>query len=158
MIFGTILILAGELLRFIAVSYLGITSRSPEIQTDEFVSNGPYAYLRNPIYFGNLLLYMGASLFSGALLPYLFYLTIIFFLVFYALVVRYEESNLEIVFGNKFEKYIINVPRFFPRLSPYPDRGDSKADFGEAVNAEKSTLLTLLGFFALIVISWYIKS
>ena len=158
MVFGAILMLAGELLRFTAVSFLGITSRSPEIKTKEFVSNGPYAYLRNPIYFGNLLLYMGASIFSGALLPYLFYLTIFFFLLFYALIVRYEESNLVSVFGNKYEMYIINVPRFFPRLSAYPDKSESKADFGEAMNAEKSTLVAILGFIALIVISWYIKS
>jgi len=121
MVFGAILMLAGELL-------------------------------------GNLLLYMGASIFSGALLPYLFYLTIFFFLLFYALIVRYEESNLVSVFGNKYEKYIINVPRFFPRLSAYPDKSESKADFGEAMNAEKSTLVTILGFVALIVINWYIKS
>jgi len=78
MIFGAIVMLAGELLRATAVSYVGISSRSTELETTELVSNGPYAYLRNPIYFGNLLLYMGASIFSGALLPYLLYLTIIF--------------------------------------------------------------------------------
>jgi len=52
----------------------------------------------------------------------------------------------------------MNVPRFFPRLSAFPDRGDKKADFGEALNAEKSTFLIIVGFVAFIMISWYLKS
>ena len=158
MIFGVILMVVGELLRFTAVSFVGVASRSPEIETKELVSNGPYAYLRNPIYFGNLLLYMGASILSGAFLPYLLYLTIIFFSAFYAINVRYEESFLADVFGTKYETYKNNVPGFFPRLSAYPDRGEKKADFGEALKAEKSTLLIIVGYIALVIIGWCIKS
>ena len=68
MVFGIIVMTVGELLRFTASSYLGISSRSPIIETKILVTNGPFAYVRNPIYFANLLLYIGASIFAGTLL------------------------------------------------------------------------------------------
>ena len=157
-ILGLILMAIGELLRFIASSYLGISSRSTLLESKELVTNGPFAYVRNPIYFGNLLLYMGASILSGAYLPYLLYLTIIFFAIFYAFIVKYEESFLGDTFGSKYESYLINVPRFFPRLSAYPEGGSTKPNFSEGLNAEKSTLMTIISFIAFVLISWYIKS
>jgi len=158
MTFGAILMIGGELLRLTAASYLGIASRSPKIETTKLVTNGPFAYVRNPIYFGNLLLYMGASIFAGALLPYLLYLTIVFFTIFYSIVVKYEESFLNDVFGTGYESYLINVPRFFPRLSAYPERGNTKPNYSIGFDAEKSTFITIIGFIALVLISWYIQS
>jgi protein-S-isoprenylcysteine O-methyltransferase Ste14 len=158
MVFGGILMVCGELLRLLASSYLGISSRSSNIDTSKLVTNGPYAYVRNPIYFANLLLYMGGSILAGALLPYLLYLIFIFFTIFYALVVRYEESRLREAFENKYESFLNNVPRFFPRLSAYPNAGNTKPNFSDGLNAEKSTIANIIGFVALVLISWYIQS
>jgi protein-S-isoprenylcysteine O-methyltransferase Ste14 len=158
MVFGMLLILCGELIRLSAASYLGISSRLSEIKTEELVTNGPYAYVRNPIYLGNIFLYMGASIFSGALLPYLLYLTIIFFSIYYTIIIRYEESFLIDKFEKRFEPYIINVPRFFPRLSAFQERGNKRADIAVGFEAERATLVTIIAFVVLVLVSWNLQS
>jgi protein-S-isoprenylcysteine O-methyltransferase Ste14 len=157
-IFGAILMAFGELIRFIAVSYLGSTTRSGQIASDELVTNGPYAYLRNPIYLGNIFIYMGASILSGAWLPYLLYLVIIFFAIIYHLFIRYEESALSSRYSAKYEDYKNYVPSIFPRLSAYHNRGDKKPDLSVALSAERLTFLSELAFVLLVMIHWYFIS
>ena len=154
-VFGALLLAAGELLRLVSVSYSGTAVRDSAIVTQELVTNGPYAYLRNPIYLGNILIYMGGSILSGAWLPYLLYLTIIFFSIHYSFCIRYEESQLHETFGKSYEEYLNMVPRFFPRLSAYPDRGNKKADLVGAIRGEASTFLMITLFLLLITLRWY---
>jgi protein-S-isoprenylcysteine O-methyltransferase Ste14 len=155
-VFGALLMIAGEILRLAAASFIGPVMHSEDIITNELVTNGPYAYLRNPIYFGNILLYAGASILSGAWLPYLLYLIIIFFSIHFALCIRYEESHLSRAFGQSYEDYQRNVPRFFPRLSAFPNRGNKKADVKTAFQGEVSVFLTSMIFLILVMIKWFI--
>jgi len=153
-VFGALLMAAGELLRLAAVSYTGPAIRNEEIYRGELVTNGPFAYLRNPVYFGNLLLYSGASILSGAWLPYLLYIVIIFFSIYYSFCIRYEEEQLREVFGRAYQDYLNMVPRFFPRLSAYPDRGDKTADIAAGFRAETATFMTIGGFLILTWLKW----
>lgn len=157
MIFGAILIGAGELLRLAAISYTGLSTRAQEIAVDQLVTNGPFAYLRNPMYFGNILIYTGASILSGAWLPYLLYLMMIVFSLQYHICVRYEESALSNAFGEDYLRYAELVPRFFPRLSAYPDKGNIKPDIMGALRSEKSSLLSIAGFVVIILTIYYMR-
>ena len=158
MIFGAILMAFGELLRIISVGYLGVSSRSRELFTDKLVTNGPYAFLRNPMYTGNMFLYMGASIFAGGWLPFMLYLVILFFSIQYSLTVKYEESGLEIVHQEKYLSYRESVPRFYPRLSPYPERSKEKMDLALALISEKTTFIAIIGFIILVYLVFYLKS
>ena len=153
-VFGALLMAAGELLRLAAVSYTGPAIRNQEIYREELVTNGPFAYLRNPVYFGNLLLYSGASILSGAWLPYLLYIVIIFFSLYYIFCIRFEEEQLGGVFGRPYDDYLNMVPRFFPRLSAYPDRGNKKADLKAGIKGETTTFLTIGAFLLLTWLKW----
>lgn len=155
-VFGALLMAAGELLRLAAVSYTGPAIRSHEIYRGELVTNGPFAYLRNPVYFGNLLLYSGASILCGAWLPYLLYIVIIFFTIYYSFCIRYEEKQLHEAFGRSYQDYLNMVPRFFPRLSAYPDRGNKQADMQAGFRAEAATFLTIGGFLIFTWLKWAI--
>ena len=158
MIFGAILMVFGELLRIISVGYLGVSSRSREIVSEKLVTNGPYAYLRNPIYTGNIFIYMGASIFAGGWLPYMLYLVILFFSIQYSLTVKYEESGLENVHTEKYLDYKETVPRFYPRLSPYPQKGKEKLDILTALISDKTTFLAIIGFIIMVQFVSYLKS
>lgn len=158
MIFGAILISFGEFLRIISVSYLGVSSRAREIVTEKLVTNGPYGYLRNPMYMGNIFIYMGASIFSGAWLPLMLYLVILFFSIQYSLTVQYEESCLIDVHGDKYLDYKETVPRFYPRLSPYPHKSKEKMELATALMSEKTTFLAISGFIIMVLVVFYIKS
>jgi protein-S-isoprenylcysteine O-methyltransferase Ste14 len=158
MIFGAILMAFGELLRVISVSYLGVASRAREIVAEKLITNGPYAFIRNPMYTGNMFLYMGASIYAGGWLPFMLYLVILFFSVQYSLMVKYEESGLEDLHGDEFRNYIETVPRFYPRLTPYPQKSKKKLELATVLSSEKTTFLAIIGFIILVQVVFYLKS
>jgi protein-S-isoprenylcysteine O-methyltransferase Ste14 len=78
-------------------------------------TSGPFAYTRNPLYLGTLLVGVGfaiagAHIAIGALL-------IAFFLLFYLPVIEEEESYLIDKFPG-YNEYCERVPRLWPRLRP----------------------------------------
>jgi protein-S-isoprenylcysteine O-methyltransferase Ste14 len=85
----------------------------------EFVANGPYRYVRNPMYVGGLSVILGAGLALGSLSIVL--LALLFWLGTHVLVVAYEERTLERRFGASYLSYKGRVNRWLPRapaLSP----------------------------------------
>jgi len=77
------------------------------------VCEGPYAIVRNPLY---LFSFVGA-LGLGLATMHLAILAIIAmaFILYYPLVVWAEEFNLLQIFGQEYERYQNQVPRFIPR-------------------------------------------
>ena len=120
MIIGFIIALVGELIRLWGVSWAGSETRTTGgVGGTYLIVSGPFAYVRNPLYVGNILLYTGFGVMSLALFPYLQFLALIFFVLQYYLIVKEEESFLIEKFGESFKNYIKNVPRFIPRFTPY---------------------------------------
>ena len=74
----------------------------------ELVTDGPFAFSRNPIYLGLLLYLLGFEL---ALQSFLLVIVLpIFWLILYA--VKKEEKLLEGYFGKSYQEYKRKVPRF----------------------------------------------
>jgi protein-S-isoprenylcysteine O-methyltransferase Ste14 len=157
-IFGGILMFFGEILRLAGASYIGHGTRIQEITADEFITNGPFAYLRHPMYLGNMFIYVGASIVGGGWLPYMLYLVILLISVLYAFQISYEESQLTKLFGEDYIMYKEVVPRIFPRLTSYPEKSKKKPNVVEAVKNEKVIFLAIFGYLLLILLSSYIKS
>lgn len=91
--------------------------RGTPVPTDppkELVTTGPYRYVRNPIYVGVMLIFLGHFLWFGywALLIYSVcaWIGVDFFVVFY------EEPTLKKKFGTVYEEYLRNVPRWIPKV------------------------------------------
>jgi len=80
------------------------------------VTVGPYRWVRNPMYFGSLLVLTGEALLlqSEVVLAYAAALG----LVMHAFVVLYEEPTLRRKFGPPYETYCAAVPRWIPRRPP----------------------------------------
>ncbi len=84
--------------------------------------SGPYAYTRNPLYVGSVLLAAGFSvashswISSGLLAAYL--------IVFYPVVIRREQTELKTLYGGAFDEYASRVPAFWPRLSSAKSSGE----------------------------------
>ncbi len=78
------------------------------------VTQGPYRFVRNPMYIGAGLVLVGAALFYGSwlLLSY----TGLLFLITHALVVWYEEPTLRRTFGEEYELYCRRVRRWWPSI------------------------------------------
>jgi protein-S-isoprenylcysteine O-methyltransferase Ste14 len=78
-------------------------------------TTGPYAYTRNPLYFGSSLLALGAAVATRSWIAAA--LLLLYFAVVYSFVMRREESELQQQHGALFAAYAAAVPLFFPKLS-----------------------------------------
>jgi protein-S-isoprenylcysteine O-methyltransferase Ste14 len=112
---GILLVLTGQLLRaaVIGIAYVPRGGREGRVHADELVEHGLFAHCRNPLYVGNLLVFLGlltvlnspAGWLVGAPAVGLTYLAI----------VAAEERFLTGKFGRSYEDYCRRVHRF--RLS-----------------------------------------
>ena len=120
LIIGFIIALIGESLRFWGVCYAGSETRTTgSVGGSYLVISGAFAYVRNPLYLGNILLYMGIGIMSMSLFPYLQILALVFFYAQYRIIISQEEKYLLKSFGYDYEDYLHSVPRLIPKVTPY---------------------------------------
>jgi protein-S-isoprenylcysteine O-methyltransferase Ste14 len=95
-------------------TFMGRGTPVPMDPPKELVVTGPYRYVRNPIYVGVVLIFLGHFLWFGywALLLY----TVLAFIGVHFFVVLYEEPTLKRKFGAAYEDYRKKVPRWIPRF------------------------------------------
>jgi len=103
---GSAVAVMGLLIRAVAAGHLR--------KREALAHTGPYARTRNPLYFGSAVIAAGFALaarswVAAALLAF-------YFTVFYAQVMRREESELREQYGKAFDDYAASVPLFWPRL------------------------------------------
>jgi protein-S-isoprenylcysteine O-methyltransferase Ste14 len=84
-------------------------------KTDALVTEGPYSICRNPLYFFSFLGGTGAGLCTES--ASLAVVIIVAFVLIYPVTIRAEERKLRGIFGDAYEKYSAEVPRFIPNPS-----------------------------------------
>lgn len=160
-IIGFVIALLGELIRFWGVSWAGSETRTTGSVGGTFlIISGPFAYVRNPLYVGNILIYLGLGIMSFAWFPYLQIVAIFFFLLQYYLIVKEEEGYLKEKFREEYKNYCKKVPPFFPRLTPYKNKSITQPPFSAAagLRSETRSLQAFLGISLLLIILWLIRS
>lgn len=86
-------------------------------KNQQLATTGPYAYTRNPLYLGSMLIAFG---FAGASQNFtLVLLLVVLFFGIYIPTIRSEEQFLRAHFPD-FPAYARAVPRLFPRITPAP--------------------------------------
>ena len=109
-----------SLLLGIGIAIIGLLIRafaSGHVQKNEqLATGGPYAYTRNPLYLGSLIMAGGFALASRSWIVVA--IAVLMLLAIYIPVIRSEEEFLRARFP-EFEDYCRNVPRLFPRLKPH---------------------------------------
>jgi len=143
LIVGFAVVFVGEMIRFWGVSIVGAETRTTgDVGGTYLITNGPFGYVRNPLYLGNMLLYAGVGVMSMALYPWLLTVAIVWFYAQYYLIVTKEEEYLAERFGEEYEAYSKAVRRFLPRLTPYASaRAAAKVvDPAEGIASERRTL------------------
>ena len=155
---GAVIALCGEAMRFWGVAYAGSLTRvTGSVGAPEVVVAGPYAYTRNPLYIGNIMMYTGVGIMANALAPWLVIVTFIYFAVQYSMIVSLEEEFLEKEFDDEYLQFKKVVPRFFPRLAPnrVPAQEHQKPNWAEAFHSERRTFQAILIMMVLLVAIWY---
>ncbi len=103
----------GELLRLWGVHHIGVISRTRSDRLGPLVASGPFARLRNPLYVGNIALWVGFAL--TARLVWLAPAIVLLLGLEYHAIVRWEERLLESRLGEVYRAYAARVPRWIPR-------------------------------------------
>ena len=147
-ILGLLLIVAGEAIRLAGVAAAGTVTRRRSRTVQRLVTYGIFAWMRNPLYVGNFLIWIGFTLISGVLwfLP----LALVLFAIEYTLIVRYEEGVLESIFGDEYLRYKHTTPRWSPRPPASDEEGEHH--WAEAWRSEVSTFLQYAVITAVFVV------
>src|SRR5688572_17349010 len=132
---GALLVAAGEAVRLAGVAAAGTVTRRRSRNVERLVTYGVFGWVRNPLYVGNFLIWIGFVIGSGLLwfLP----IAMVLFAIEYSLIVRYEEGVLESTFGQEFLAYKARTPRWIPRPPKSSEPGPH--DVKEALRSEVST-------------------
>ena len=112
---GAMVATLGLVIRGAAAGYLR--------KNEKLATSGPYAYTRNPLYFGSALLALGLLLAGNSWIAAL--LVAGYVAVFYPAVIRFEAEHLRKLHGRAYDDYAAHVPLFFPRLTPAPALADA---------------------------------
>jgi len=139
---GGVLIAPGILVRALASGHVR--------KNEALATSGPYAYTRNPLYLGSLLIGIGFAVAArswqvGVLLVAMFF-------AIYVPVIRGEENFLRAKFP-QFEEYARRVPRMLPRIVP-AHIGDESGNFSFELYLKHKEWNALLGAVAMWAVLW----
>lgn len=109
----------------------------------ELATAGPYAHVRNPVYLGNIALLVALTVLCE--LCWMVPITLLWTATVYGLAVRFEEARLLRTFGQAYQAYRQQVPRWIPRgISRAIPRGGRCASLARTLAVEYHCLLLLL--------------
>lgn len=151
--FGALTVTCGELLRLWGVAAAGAETRRRSRAVRQLVTCGPFAWLRNPLYFGNFFIWTGFSVIAG--IQWFLPIAVAVFALEYTAIVRYEEAVLEDSFGEEYLRYKARTSRWLP-VAPASEPTGSLC-WKTAWKSERSTLLQFAVLAAVLAISQVLR-
>ena len=130
------------------IAFVGVALRAWAsgyiVKNERLATSGPYAYTRNPLYFGSFLIAAGFALAAHWALVLL---VISFFVAIYLPTIERERANLTQRFPEAYASYAAAVPAFVPRVTPWPGSPrESGEGFSFALYMKHSEWKAALGF------------
>ena len=145
---GVALTLAGEALRLWGVQHIGVVSRTRSDRLGPLVASGPFAYVRNPLYIGNIAVWVGFAL--TARLVWLAPVILVVLAAEYHAIVRWEEQLLAERIGNAYNDYLSRVPRWLPSRVAVPFAVSAPFALSAALFSERGTLIAIAAGYLLL--------
>jgi protein-S-isoprenylcysteine O-methyltransferase Ste14 len=127
---GAFLVFAAAAVRTWGTAYLeNEVVRDGSVRAERLVADGPYRYVRNPLYFGNILMAFGTGLMASPI----GWLVLMAGMALTArrLIGREEVLLLEKQ-GDAYRAYLERVPRLWPSLRPRLPAGGIAPHWGQA--------------------------
>jgi protein-S-isoprenylcysteine O-methyltransferase Ste14 len=152
---GAATVAAGEALRLWSVRHIGVISRTRSDRLGPLVRSGPFGLVRNPLYIGNLLLWVGFAISAG-----MFWFVPLIVIVLgaeYHAIVRWEEGHLEQRLGEPYRAYKAEIGRWLPRsrqshIASHTPQGAASRAFSwrETFFSERGTLIAIVVGYVLL--------
>jgi protein-S-isoprenylcysteine O-methyltransferase Ste14 len=154
MVAGVAITTAGEALRLWAVEHIGAISRTRSDRLGPLIATGPFALIRNPLYVGNMALWIGFTL--TARLVWLAPIVLVLLGLEYHAIVKWEEHLLQSRIGDSYRDYLKSVPRWWPALvrAGGEARGRESAAASGAAFSWRETLFSERGTLIAIAVGY----
>lgn len=140
--------LLGLAIRIWTVGYTPANTSGRNVKgqvADELNTTGLYSVVRNPLYLGNFLMWLGIGMLT---MNVWFIVAFIFFYwLYYERIIYAEEQYLIRKFGEKYIEWVNKTPCFIPRFKGYV-KPTLKFSWKKVVKKEKNGLLALLLIFS----------
>jgi len=81
-------------------------------RTEPLVVNGPQKHVRNPLYFGVVVMVLGWAILTSY--AFIFVATVVILLWFGLVVIPFEERELRALFGEEYRRYSDETPMIIP--------------------------------------------
>ena len=140
---GAVVALLGLLVRGWASGHI--------MKNQRLATTGPYAFTRNPLYFGSFLIGVG---FAIAAHWSLVLLVIAFWALIYWPTMLRERGTMMREFPAEYPEYERNVPKFFPRPTPWRRPGVEGGSYSFALYMKHGEWKAALGY--LFVVAWLV--
>lgn len=115
------------------------------MKNKELATSGPYAFVRHPLYTGNILMLIGFCLANGQLWPWL---VGAFFLWFwYPPAIAYEDKKLEQIFGDSWRAWSAQTPALVPRSLNGRSSADTGWSFAKSMKQNYEPVIVLYSLF-----------
>jgi len=144
-IVGGVIATIGEAVRMWASGYV--------MKNKELATTGPYAYVRHPLYVGNILLLVGFSIASTQWWAFVLMVALLWF--YYPPTISYEDNKLRGIFGEEWEEWSKNIHALIPTFGAKAGSVKSAWSFKKSLmkNAEPVIVAYLIGCLYLLYIS-----
>ncbi len=134
LLFMIVFAAAGAGLRTWGAAYLGATTvQRGGMVGDRIVADGPYRFVRNPLYLGTLLHTIALA---ALMRPEAGVLCVLLIAVVQFRLIGREEPYLRERMGESYAEYMAQVPRFVPSLRPRTGPGSSRPQWRQGLLSE----------------------
>jgi protein-S-isoprenylcysteine O-methyltransferase Ste14 len=142
LVLGLLFVSAGEALRLWGVRHIGAISRTRSDRLGPLVTSGPFGHVRNPLYIGNIALWVGFALCARLVWMAPVILALLGFE--YHAIVRWEERLLESRRGDEYRAYMAAVPRWWPTMGAVSHQSaDNACSWRDTLFSERGTLIAI---------------
>jgi len=130
---GAAVAAVGELIRMWASGHV---KKNKELATD-----GPYAYVRHPLYVGNILILVGYSLASNMWWSFVLMAFLLWF--YYPPAISYEDSKLKKIFAEQWIEWSQNIHALIPTFSSKSVSASSNWSFKQSLMKNGEPLIAI---------------
>jgi len=134
---GAVLVILGIMVRMWASGHI---KKNKVLATD-----GPYAYVRHPLYVGNITLGFGFAVASGLWWAVPLFVLILAF--FYPHAIRHEDEKLHEMFGKDWEQWSEGTRALIPRLAPPGENNTGSWSFAQSLRQNGEPIIALFLIF-----------
>jgi protein-S-isoprenylcysteine O-methyltransferase Ste14 len=132
--FAAVLTFAAAAIRTWASAYLhSHIVHDTALHSENLVADGPYRYVRNPLYLGTILVALGMGFMANR--EGFFIIVIGMFVIAFRLIFR-EEAQLLASQGDSYRRYLQTVPRIIPSLTARVPASGARPKWGQAFFGE----------------------